>query len=289
MVKKRSGLGRGLGALIPDDFEAAPSRNAAGPGPIELEMDLIRTNPDQPRKHFDEKKLEALKASVLRHGVMQPVLVEKERDGYRIIAGERRYRAARKAGLKKLPCLIRTPKPEEAMELALIENLQREDLNDMEEAAAYRLLMDRHGFTQERVAEMAGKSRSYVGNMVRLLGLEPELQALVASGKLSGGHGRTLLGLPEGADRKTMAEAILSQGWSVRETERRVKRFLEKKEKLDKRSRQKDPELAALEESLRKRFATRIRIRNKKNNSGRIEIEYHGLSEFERILNLLKA
>lgn len=283
MPKKRGGLGKGLNALIPDAYEDMPARK----GVMEIEINSIRTNPDQPRKHFDETKIETLKASIQEYGIMQPILVKKMDKGYQIIAGERRYRAARKAGLKQIPCLVRETEAEEGMALALIENLQREDLNDIEEASAYRQLMEGHGFTQEKVAEVAGKSRPYVANMVRLLGLEPEVQDLVAGGLLSGGHGRTLLGLPPGKTREVMAERIMKNGWSVRETERQVKAMTTEPVRKGE-NKQEDPEIRALEEFLRNRFATKIRILNRSRNRGKIEIEYHGLEEFERILSMLK-
>ena len=255
---------------------------------LEIDANLIKTNPNQPRKHFDKNKIEELALSVKRHGIMQPVIVMPDGDGYRIVAGERRYRAARKANLKSVPCIIREVEASEGMELALIENLQREDLNPIEEAMAFKQLMDEHGMTQEKVAEVAGKSRPYVANMVRLLGLEEKMRNLIVEGELSGGHGRTLLGLPSEEKRAFLAQKIIKNGWSVREAEKQVKTMLSKKPKGDDSARkEEDNEIFAMEEVLRERFATKVHIKNGTKNRGKIEISYHGLDEFERIMKLL--
>lgn len=290
MSKKRSGLGRGLNALIQETDTRAKEEGVSLTERInDIETGLIKTNPNQPRKHFDKNKIEELANSVKRHGIMQPIIVSQEGKGYRIIAGERRYRAARKANLKSVPCIIREAKPAERMELALIENLQREDLNPIEEAMAFRLLMDEHGLTQEKVSDVAGKSRPYVANLLRLLGLENEIKELIAEGKITGGHGRTLLGLPSAEMRKILAEKIVENGLSVREAERQVKLILnEKQEKNDKKPRESDPEVLIMEEILREMFATKVNIKNGRKNKGKIEISYHGLDEFERIIDLLR-
>ncbi|MBK5251427.1 MAG: ParB/RepB/Spo0J family partition protein [Peptostreptococcaceae bacterium] len=290
MSKKRSGLGRGLNALIPATDTGEKEEGVSLKERIhDIEIGLIKTNPNQPRKHFDKDKIEELAKSVKRHGIIQPVIVSQEEKGYRIIAGERRYRAAREANLKSVPCIIREAKPAERMELALIENLQREDLNPIEEAMAFRLLMDEHGLTQEKVSDVAGKSRPYVANLIRLLGLEDEIKGLIAEGKITGGHGRTLLGLPSGEKRKMLLERIVEKGLSVREAERQVKLILsEKQEKNYKKPIEIDPEVLIMEETLRERFATKVNIKNGRKNEGKIEISYHGLDEFERIMNLLR-
>lgn len=288
MAKKRSGLGRGLNALIPEMEKTERDALSSKKSILEIDANLIKTNPNQPRKHFDKNKIEELALSVKRHGIMQPVIVMPDGDGYRIVAGERRYRAARKANLKSVPCIIREVEASEGMELALIENLQREDLNPIEEAMAFKQLMDEHGMTQEKVAEVAGKSRPYVANMVRLLGLEEKMRNLIVEGELSGGHGRTLLGLPSEEKRAFLAQKIIKNGWSVREAEKQVKTMLSKKPKGDDSARkEEDNEIFAMEEVLRERFATKVHIKNGTKNRGKIEISYHGLDEFERIMKLL--
>jgi len=289
LAKKRSGLGRGLNALIPEMEKTERDALSSKKSILEIDANLIKTNPNQPRKHFDKNKIEELALSVKRHGIMQPVIVMPDGDGYRIVAGERRYRAARKANLKSVPCIIREVEASEGMELALIENLQREDLNPIEEAMAFKQLMDEHGMTQEKVAEVAGKSRPYVANMVRLLGLEEKMRNLIVEGELSGGHGRTLLGLPSEEKRAFLAQKIIKNGWSVREAEKQVKTMLSKKPKGDDSARkEEDNEIFAMEEALRERFATKVHIKNGTKNRGKIEISYHGLDEFERIMKLLR-
>ena len=289
MAKKRSGLGRGLNALIPEMEKTEKDARASKKSIHEIDANLIKTNPNQPRKHFDKNKIEELALSVKRHGIMQPVIVMPDGDGYRIVAGERRYRAARKANLKSVPCIIREVEASEGMELALIENLQREDLNPIEEAMAFKQLMDEHGMTQEKVAEVAGKSRPYVANMVRLLGLEEKMRNLIVKGELTGGHGRTLLGLPSEEKRAFLAQKIIKNGWSVREAEKQVKTMLSKKAKgAASATKEEDNEIFDMEEVLRERFATKVHIKNGTKNRGKIEISYHGLDEFERIMKLLR-
>jgi len=289
LAKKRSGLGRGLNALIPEMEKTEKDARASKKSIHEIDANLIKTNPNQPRKHFDKNKIEELALSVKRHGIMQPVIVMPDGDGYRIVAGERRYRAARKANLKSVPCIIREVEASEGMELALIENLQREDLNPIEEAMAFKQLMDEHGMTQEKVAEVAGKSRPYVANMVRLLGLEEKMRNLIVNGELTGGHGRTLLGLPSEEKRAFLAQKIIKNGWSVREAEKQVKTMLSKKAKgAASATKEEDNEIFDMEEVLRERFATKVHIKNGTKNRGKIEISYHGLDEFERIMKLLR-
>lgn len=288
MAKKRSGLGRGLNALIPATDEKI-KETSSKEEIRDIETEMIKTNPNQPRKFFDPDKIEDLAKSIRKHGIMQPIIVSKEEKGFVIIAGERRYRAARKADLKKVPCIIRQAKADEIMELALIENLQREDLNPIEEAMAFKSLIEEYGFTQEKVSEVAGKSRPYVANMIRLLGLEEDIRGFIEKGRLSGGHGRSLLALASGEKRMILANKIIENGLSVREAERQVKLILkEKQEKTNKRLIEDDPQVLIMEERLRERFATKVNIKNGNKNKGKIEILYHGLDEFQRIMDLLK-
>lgn len=215
MSRKRGGLGRGLEGLL----------RAMDPGPHgtleEIPVAAIRPNPYQPRKHFDEEALEELAASVRRRGILQPVQVVREGEGYILIAGERRWRAARKAGLVTIPAVVRDLEPAAWTEVALIENLQREDLNPIEEAEAYRLLHEEYGLTQEEIAERVGKSRPHIANMMRLLQLTPAVQEAVRSGKLSAGHAKVLASLPPELQVE-LAAAAIEKGWSVRDLERRL-------------------------------------------------------------------
>ena len=211
----KKGLGRGIGALIPGIDPADRERL----GVVELEIGVIRPNPDQPRKEFDEVRLEELALSIKEHGIVQPILVRKVGDGYEIVAGERRWRAAQLAGLTKVPALVREFSDAERMEIALIENLQREDLNPMEEAEAYRTLMESFGLTQEALAQRLGRSRSQVANTLRLLQLPAQVQDEVRAGRLSMGHAKVLCGVEDPARVVALAEMVIAKGLSVRELE----------------------------------------------------------------------
>lgn len=217
-MSKRRGLGRGLGALIPGAEVEAPERES---GALRLvRTDAINPNPHQPRSLMDEEALEELTASIEEHGLIQPLIVHEEEDGrYTLIAGERRWRASQRAGLTEVPVVVKEASPQAMLELALIENIQRADLNPLEEATAYRQLIDEFGLTQAQVAQRVGKSRPAVANFVRLLDLPPEVQEAVVLGELSGGHARTLLGLTEAGDQITLMRTILSKDLSVRQTE----------------------------------------------------------------------
>ena len=215
MSRPREGLGRGLEGLL----------RGLDPGPQgaleEIPVASIRPNPHQPRKHFDDAALDALAASIRRRGVLQPVQVVRDGDGYILIAGERRWRAAQKAGLRTIPAVVRELEPAAWTEVALIENLQREDLNPIEEAEAYRLLHEEYGLTQDAIAERVGKSRSHIANMMRLLQLAPAVQEAVRSGRLSAGHAKALASLPPERQRE-LAAAAIEKGWTVRDLERRL-------------------------------------------------------------------
>jgi ParB family transcriptional regulator, chromosome partitioning protein len=282
---KRSALGKGLSALIPD----APEPRA---GITELDIDLLRSNEYQPRQRVDDDHLEELAQSIRAHGVIQPIVVRRVDGGsYEIIAGERRWRAARQAGLRRVPVVVREVVPEsrrELLEMALIENIQREDLNAIEEGLAYRRLGDEFHLTQDAIAVAVGKDRSTVANMVRLLKLPEEVQQEVAAGRLSMGHARALLALPDQAAQRTLARDIIARSLSVRETEGLVKKEIEPPPApaAAKAAPAPDVHTRAAEEKLRLQLGTRVRI-VRRGQKGRIEIEFVNEAELIRIYEAL--
>ena len=279
MLKK--GLGRGLQALLPE-VEVTD-----GQGVIEVEIGLIRPNPSQPRKRFDQEKLDELAASIREHGVVQPLILRPRGEGYDLVAGERRWRAARLAGLKTVPALVRDFTEAQVMEIALIENLQREDLNPMEEAQAFRRLTEEFGLNQEELAKRLGKSRPQITNTLRLLNLSPSVQDLVAAGQVSMGHAKVLLSVEDPAVQIDTARRIVSHGLSVRETENLTKQMGQARNKKGAgRKSARNPVLVDLEGELRHLFGTPIRI-VEGSPKGRIEINYYGEADLERIVDLL--
>ncbi|MBR5155232.1 MAG: ParB/RepB/Spo0J family partition protein [Clostridia bacterium] len=299
-VKTKKGLGRGLGAFF-DDVEAVPvvqpvkvaetSEDAADQGVVRLKIRDIEPNPNQPRKVFNKEKLQALADSIREHGLIQPVLVKKESNGmHLIIAGERRWRAAKLAGLKEVPCILGEYSEKEVMEIALIENLQREDLNPIEEAEGYQKLMETFSLTQEEVAERVGKSRSAVANSMRLTNLSDKLKKMVSNGDLTQGHARALLPLENESDRLALAEKIIKEGLNVRQTENAVSAILKAKgEKPVKKSVDKNIEnyFKNLADDLSSRLGTKVSIKYGKKR-GKIEIEYYNNSDLENILKKIK-
>lgn len=288
-MARRSGLGKGLGALIPTDPDPAES--------IFQEIDLIHIvpNPYQPREHFDEETLTSLAASIAEVGVVQPVIVRKALEGYEIIAGERRWRAAQRAGLRSVPALVRDADDKGALEAAVVENVHRQDLNALEEAAAYRQLIDDFGLTQEDVAARVGRSRSAVANTVRLLNLAPAVQRLVVEGGLSAGHGRALLALEDEAVQQALAEEIVREGLTVREAERRAAEIHAASMPDTPADPGDDGEPTAdeiragileLEELLSTRLDTRVSVKLGKSR-GKITIQFSGLPDLERIYHLI--
>lgn len=220
-MNRRSGLGKGLSSLIPQGEQ--PTEASERPYLAELPTDSIRANPNQPRMHFDEESLSELTASIAQIGMLQPVLVRRVDDGFELIAGERRWRAAKRAGLDTIPAVVRTSDDEGAVEQALVENLHRDDLTALEEAAAYQQLIEDFRLTHDDVAQRVGKSRSAITNTLRLLGLPPAVQHLLADGKLSAGHARALLGTPDRALQELLARRSAAEGWSVRTVEEAVR------------------------------------------------------------------
>ena len=287
------GLGMGLSALLGEAARpAAPGEASAAGGVREIEVARIRPNPNQPRTHFDESALNELAESISERGVLQPILVRPHGDGatYEIIAGERRWRAAQRARLHTIPALVRDAGEEITAELALIENVQREDLNPIEEAQAYQKLIERVGLTQEALASRFGRDRSYITNYLRLLRLPDDLQRLVEDGRLSTGHARTVLGLPHIDQQRRVARHVLEKGLSVRATEALVKKHLDETPGSTRRSTSHtaDPNIRAAENKLRRAFGTQARIlQGSPNGPGRIETAFFNDVDLDRIYSIL--
>jgi len=279
MVEKRPALGRGLSALIPD-APAAPQGERA----LEVDTDLLRPNKFQPRTHMDDERIEDLSRSIKSNGIIQPIVVRKADQGYEIVAGERRWRAAQRAGLLKVPVVVRNIPDERLLAVALIENIQREDLNPIEEAHAYRRLADEFHLTQEQIADAVGKDRSSVANCLRLLRLPQEARANVASGALSMGHARALLSLPDESAQLRAAREVISASLSVRETEALVRKLLNPP--APKAEPAADVHTRAAEEKLRLALGTRVRI-VRKGKGGRLEIDFGNEDELQRVYEYL--
>lgn len=292
------GLGRGLGALIPEDEnkkednvvikEVVKKVVVKEPGEVKVRLSQIEPNKDQPRTSFDEDALIELSESIKQYGVLQPLLVQKKDDYYEIIAGERRWRAAKLAGVKEVPVIIKDYSTQEIMEIALIENIQREDLNPIEEARAYDRLIKEYRLKQDEVAEKVSKSRAAITNSLRLLKLDERVQEMVMEGKLSNGHARTIIGIEDGDKQYLIAQKIFDEKLSVRETEKLMKE-LDKPAKAEKKKPENDFIYRDLEQKINKIIGTKVVIKNKNNNKGKIEIEYYSQAELERIYDLLKS
>ena len=279
----KKGLGKGLGALMNTDEAIDVTQEQT----ITLKISQIEPNKEQPRTEFDQEKLETLADSIKKYGVLQPIVVKKLDNGfYKIIAGERRWRASKLAGLTKIPVVIKDYDDQETMEIALVENLQREDLNPFEEARGYKELMDLFSLTQEQVAQKVGKSRSAVANSVRLLSLCDEIKEFVLKKELTVGHVRALLATDNEGVQLMAARKIVNEGLNVRQTEALIKFLLQ--EKKPKKKNPVDEELrrylSSLEKKLSNSLGTKVKIQNKKNR-GKIEIEYYNNEDFERIMN----
>jgi ParB family chromosome partitioning protein len=281
MADKRPALGRGLSALIPDEL-AAPSPSAERT--LEVDTDRLRPNRYQPRTHVDESRIDELARSIKSNGLIQPIVVRRVESGYEIVAGERRWRAAQRAGLLKVPVVTRDIPDDRLLAAALIENIQREDLNPIEEAHAYRRLIDEFSLTQEQVADAVGKDRSSIANYLRLLKLPQEVRANVGSGALSMGHARALLGLIDEAALLRVARDVVSKSLSVRETEAIVKNAAQPPQ--PKPEAKPDVHTRAAEEKLRFALGTRARI-VRKGKGGRIEIDFDSEDELQRLYEYL--
>jgi ParB family chromosome partitioning protein len=294
MAEKRQALGRGLSALIPNVPVFAPpppappespaTRERETHRPTELDLDLLVPNPHQPRAQIDDARLEELAQSVRANGVIQPVIVRRAGDRFEIVAGERRWRAAQRAGLLKVPVVVREIPDDQLLQVALIENIQREDLNPIEEAQAYRRLADDHQLTQDDIATAVGKDRATVANYLRLLRLPAEVRGDVAAGALSMGHARALVALPDEAAQRRVSREVVARGFSVRETEALVRRELTPP--VPPPPRKPDPNTRAAEEVLKLALGTRVRI-VRKGQKGRIEIDFAGEDELQRLYETL--
>jgi ParB family transcriptional regulator, chromosome partitioning protein len=280
MVEKRPALGRGLSALIPDaPVTAAPADRA-----LEVDTDLLRPNRFQPRTDMDEERIEELARSIRSNGIIQPIVVRRAEGAYEIVAGERRWRAAQHAGLLKVPIVVREIPDDRLLAVALIENIQRQDLNPIEEAQAYRRLADDFHLTQEAIADAVGKDRSSVANYLRLLRLPQEIRTSVASGALSMGHARALLGLADEGLLLQLARDVVSTNLSVRETEERIRKA--QQPSAPKAEPVKDVHTRAAEDKLRLSLGTRVRI-VRKGKGGRIEIDFGNEDELQRLYEML--
>lgn len=299
-------LGRGLNALIPETGSksvkekekkssnsqkvVAKEESEAASGVKQIKLSKIEPNRNQPRKQFDEDALLELAESIKQYGVLQPLLVSNKKEYYEIIAGERRWRAAKMAGLKEVPALIKEFSAQEEVEISLIENIQREDLNPIEEAQAYKRLLEEFHLRQDEVAERVSKSRTAVTNSMRLLKLDEKVQQMLIDEMISSGHARALLAITDGKMQVTLANRIFDEKLSVRETERLVKTVLEPKEKKNAPvNSSEDAIYESLEEKMKGIIGTKVSINRKKNHKGKIEIEYYSQEELERIIDLFES
>jgi ParB family transcriptional regulator, chromosome partitioning protein len=281
-LSKKFGLGKGLGALIPEE-DTNIDNNAV----MKIEMNLIKANTNQPRKNFDEEKIEQLAESIKEHGIVQPIVLKKDGNTYTIVAGERRWRASKSIGLKEIPAVVMDLTDKQILEISLIENIQREDLNPIEEAVAYKKLIDEFDLTQEELSKRIGKSRTAVTNCLRLLNLDSRVQDYLIDGVITEGHGRTLLAISDKETQYILAQKIIDEGLNVRDTEKLIKSL--GKEKKAKDNKQKDNiYYIDIKDKLENYFGTRVSLINKKNK-GKIEIEYYSEDDLQRILDILKV
>lgn len=297
---KKGGLGRGLDALFADAVPVSDplkeekkqdtqvrTEEQSGDAVQYIDIHDIMPNANQPRKTFSEEKIEELSKSIKEHGIIQPIVVRKKGKSYEIVAGERRWRAARKAELAKVPCLIRELSDEQNMLIAIIENMQREDLNPVEEAEGLNQMIVTFGMTQEQISKSVGKSRPYIANSLRLLKLPEYIKEEMAEGRLSAAHGRTLVTVEDEDVRKALCERIIKEGLSVRETEKLVSED-GKGKKRKPAARTKNPDVARVEAELKEALGTRVTI-NQNGKKGKIEIEFFSRDELDRLIELLKT
>ena len=303
--KKSRGLGRGLDALFGDvevsiepktevnennklvDKKDFADKKALDGGISYVSINDIKPNSNQPRKTFDEEKLDELAASIKEHGMIQPIVLRNVDNGYEIVAGERRWRAARKVGIKEVPCIIKELTDEENMLLAIIENMQREDLNPIEEAEGISQMIDTYGLTQEQVSKSVGKSRPYITNALRLLKLPESIKRYVADGTLTTGHAREIVSAGDIDRQEALAEAAVKEGLSVRQVEKLAKES-KNKTKAKARPKQKTADVRRVENDLKDALGTKVTL-NQKGKKGRIEIEFYSKEELERLIELLKS
>lgn len=287
MMTKKRGLGKGLEALIPTTTTRPPSLEVQA-GAVEIPVDYISPNPHQPRQTMNPEKLQELAASIAAHGLIQPLIVTRVGAGYQLIAGERRWRASQLAGLTTVPVIVKETSPQQMLELALVENIQRADLNPLEEAEAYAQLMEEFGLTQEAVAERVGKSRTAVANIVRLLNLPEEARSALASGEISEGHARALLSLKKGRDQLSLLTTVINRGLNVRQTEALARQLLLGE---DAEAKPKRPPLTPHDKTMLAKFesklGTRIELNRSEDQSGRLVIHFYSQEELQAIFDAI--
>lgn len=293
MAVKRKGLGKGLDSLIPENKSVKPAvkpekaEESVKNGEQMLKINQVEPNREQPRKHFEEDALLELADSIKQYGVLQPLLVRKRKDYYEIIAGERRWRAAKMAGIKEIPVIIKEYTKREAVEIALIENIQRENLNPIEEAMAFKRLLTEFSLKQDEVAERVSKSRTTVTNSMRLLKLDERVQQMIVDDMISTGHARTLLAIEDHEEQYNLANKIFDEKLSVRETEKLIKELKNPKKEKEKKVIEHDFIYKDLEERMKTVMGTKVHVNPKTKGKGKIEIEYYSDEELERIFELI--
>ena len=289
-MAKKSGLGKGLGAILSDKYDSQALDSVSNIDDsqiVELKIVDVEPNKDQPRKEFDKEKLDELADSISKHGVIQPIIVTKQGSIYQIVAGERRWRASKQAGLKKIPAIIRNYDEIKIMEVALIENLQRENLNPVEEALGYKSLMETFSLTQDKISERVGKSRSAIANSLRLLNLPDKVLSMLEKGEISTGHAKVILSVSNKNEQIQVAELIFERKMSVRETENYIKNKSKTKKSGTPVSSEVKMAIKEMENAFSKYLGTKVKIKDS-NGKGKIEIAYYSHDEFERLMELLK-
>ena len=293
MTAKRGGLGKGLDSLIKENKTAkhtAPAKKeVVNAGPIMMKINDVETNRDQPRKHFEEDALLELADSIKQFGILQPLIVQKRNDYYEIIAGERRWRAAKQAGIKEVPVIIKEYTDQEIVEISLIENIQRENLNPIEEAQAYKRLLNEFSLKQDEVAERVSKSRTAVTNSMRLLKLDERVQQMIIDDMISTGHARALLAIEDKEQQYILANKVFDEKLSVRDTEKLVKELKKPKKEKEKPVIQNAFVYEDLEERIKSIIGSKVHVNHKANGKGKIEIEYYSDNDLERIFELLMS
>lgn len=278
-MNKKFALGKGLGALIPDDI------NEGNEGKLMISLNKIKSNIDQPRKSFDNEKIAELAESIKNHGIIQPLILKENGGGYIIVAGERRWRAAKMVGLKEVPAIVMDLTEKQVLEISLIENIQRQDLNPIEEALAYKKLLSDFNLTQEELSKRIGKSRTAITNTIRLINLDSRVQQYVIDGIISEGHGRALLSLEDGELQYIYSQKVIDEKLSVRELEKLIRNASLKSEKSEKNE-ELNPYYKDVRDRLQNYFGTKVNLISKKNR-GKIEIEYYSEEDLERILDII--
>jgi len=278
---KKFGLGKGLGALIPEQEEEKEK------GALKIPINKIKSNTEQPRKAFHNESIVELAESIKHHGIIQPLILKQDGDNYLIVAGERRWRAAKMAGIKEVPAVVMELTNKQVLEISLIENIQREDLNPIEEAVAYKKLLSEFELTQEELSRVMGKSRAAITNIMRLINLDTRVQEYIIEGVLSEGHGRTLLGIKDGDLQYEIAQRVIDDEMSVRELERVIKNIASEKENIEpKEEKELNSYYKDVRDKLQDYFGTKVNLSSKKNK-GKIEIEYYSSEDLQRILDII--